>query len=285
MSSSENKQNKRSPLSLIALSLVAAAALGSSAYLYNQQQDLEQLAQRERADKEQALAQQRLAEGKWQETSLRLDAAQLENVSLQANMADLDAKLRATDARAAQLENAAGRNAAQAKELADLRATAQRLRDELAQSKEKELDLRAGIDRAKAEREALALQMGQRDAVVRMVNNAEVDALRGRKGRLTVKARSTKEVVMAFDLPENLATAAHFKVTGPDGKQYTGSDPALSVSHDRSDATASGGKGTGMRSSRVTLRCKPTGKLKAGVYKIDVSSGNDYLQTVYLSLR
>jgi hypothetical protein len=285
MTTPENNPNKRSVPAIIALSLVAVGALGSTAYLLSHQQDLVDQTQHERAEKDQALAEQRLAEGKWHEVALLLDAAQLEKTALQDAITGMERKLLLTDARAVQLERAANRNGKEVKELADLRSTAQRLREELAMAKDKELELRAGLHNANAEREALALQMGQLEAGARMVNNAEVDAVRGKKGKLTVKARNTKEVHMAFDLPEALAGAANYTITAPSGRKTDGASPVLSASHDRSDATASSGQAAGPKSARVNLMFKPSKKMEPGVHKIDVSTGKDYLQTVYLNLR
>ena len=142
-----------------------------------------------------------------------------------------------------------------------------------------------------ADRDALAAKLDQQRTGAWMVNNAQVEALRGKKQKLTVKARNTREMRLAFDLPKDLASLANFRIVSPSGKTYQGNDPAISMSFEAPDgeATASlslimGGPGS-EQPARVHLRFEPKEKLEPGVYTIDVRSGETYLNTVRLSLR
>ncbi len=274
---------------LIALAIISVGSIASASYLYIHNQELAQLAHQEHNGKEQALAEHRITLDELHQSGLLLDGASKDNLQAQASIADLERKLKETDARANDLARTAVRNEKQTKELNDLRTASQQLRDQLAAARATELDLRASVDRANAEREALAHQLEQQGTAARLVNNAELAALKGRKGKLTVKARRTNEVRMAFDLPEAMASGANFKITAPGGKQFSGADPAISMSRDNSDATASmggiGKPGSASRTSRVDLKFKTKEKLEAGIYRIDISSGKNYLQTVFLNLR
>ncbi|HQW07348.1 MAG TPA: hypothetical protein PLV08_15065 [Flavobacteriales bacterium] len=284
----QQNNSDRTSTALIACALITLGALGSATYLYVQYDGLEDAVAQGRLALDNALAEQRTAQTLVLDTRSLLDQAQQKELDDMERIAALEKDLSLNEARAASLEQTIGRNATQSKELAELRSTAQGLRDQLALALELELDLRMAADKAKADRDLLAHQLDEREVGASMVNNAELTALRGKKGKLTVKARRTNEVYMAFDLPGSLASGAHFTMTSPKGKQYSSAEPVVSASRHRSDATASVGlvaKPDAANTSHVDLKFRPTEKMQPGIYRIEVRSGKDYLQTVFLSLR
>lgn len=189
------------------------------------------------------------------------------------------------------LEAAARKSNRLAREVGDLAATKQRLEVQLAAAHTNAQELQEQLGRAVQERDALAADLEQHRDGARMVNNALVDAVRGKNGRLTVVARRAKEIRMAFDLPEGLAKGATFKIISPSGHNYTGTDAAVSMSVDECDDGATASLATVLlassreRASRVHLTFKPEHKLEAGTYRIDVMSDGAYLNTVLLNLR
>ncbi|MBK8531149.1 MAG: hypothetical protein IPL64_04570 [Flavobacteriales bacterium] len=237
----QQNNSDRTSTALIACALITLGALGSATYLYVQYDGLEDAVAQGRLALDNALAEQRTAQTLVLDTRSLLDQAQQKELDDMERIAALEKDLSLNEARAASLEQTIGRNATQSKELAELRSTAQGLRDQLALALELELDLRMAADKAKADRDLLAHQLDEREVGASMVNNAELTALRGKKGKLTVKARRTNEVYMAFDLPGSLASGAHFTMTSPKGKQYSSAEPVVSASRHRSDATASVG--------------------------------------------
>ena len=285
----KNTKSKAKTATIVALALLATGAIGTTAYIHDQQSALEQEVRSALADKDNALAEQQAAMARLTITSDLLSRTEQKNAEAMNSNADLISKLEKAEARASELASIGVRNAKQAKELADLKLTAQQLRDKLKDAQATELDLRTAADRANADREALAHQLDLRDAGARMVNNAQVDALKGKKAKITVKARRANELHMAFDLPEALASGANFTITSPKGTEYTGQDPSVSTSRAMNESTASAtatGKASKAASTaRVDLKFNPKKKLEPGVYRIDVSSGKDYLQTFYLNLR
>ena len=284
----QQNNSDRTSTALIACALITLGALGSATYLYVQYDGLEDAVAQGRLALDNALAEQRTAQTLVLDTRSLLDQAQQKELDDMERIAALEKDLSLNEARAASLEQTIGRNATQSKELAELRSTAQGLRDQLALALELELDLRMAADKAKADRDLLAHQLDEREVGASMVNNAELTALRGTKGKLTVKARRTNEVYMAFDLPGSLASGAHFTMTSPKGKQYSSAEPVVSASRHMSDATASVGlvaKPDAANTSHVDLKFRPTEKMQPGIYRIEVRSGKDYLQTVFLSLR
>ena len=288
MQQQENNQKKSSKPLIATLAIFSLCGVGGTAYLYNQQKSLEEIALVERSAKDQALAEQHATFAKLTESQKNLGTALDEKGATQEQLAAMEGKLRATEDRAAQLERLPRSDGKQAKELTELKLTAQQLRDQLANATAKEQELLAAADRSRADRDALAQQMEKLKAAALMVNNAELTALKGKKGKLTVNARRTNEVRMAFDLPEELAKGANFKVTTPKGQLYTGASPVIASargSEETASMNTSGKPSSEVRSSRVNLSFKPKAKLEPSVYKIDVSSGTDYLRSVYFHLR
>jgi hypothetical protein len=216
----QQNNSDRTSTALIACALITLGALGSATYLYVQYDGLEDAVAQGRLALDNALAEQRTAQTLVLDTRSLLDQAQQKELDDMERIAALEKDLSLNEARAASLEQTIGRNATQSKELAELRSTAQGLRDQLALALELELDLRMAADKAKADRDLLAHQLDEREVGASMVNNAELTALRGKKGKLTVKARRTNEVYMAFDLPGSLASGAHFTMTSPKGNHH-----------------------------------------------------------------
>lgn len=287
--STEEKNTGSKRTTPVVLALIALGALGSTTYLLKHQAELEALVTDERSGRERAQAGQQMMEARLLETGQLLETARQEGVTAKEAIASLESRLQETLDRAGALEREAGRNASAKRELADLRSAAQQLRDELDRTRANENELRASVDRANADRDALAAKLEQRDAAALMVNNAGLDAVKGRKGKLTVVARRTKEVRMAFDLPQAMAGSARYRIIAPNGKEYNGAEPVISKAEFPADATASVGgvarPGAAIRSSRVNLKFQAKEKLKPGAYRVEVLSDRDHLQTLQLNLR
>lgn len=286
METSNNKEQKRT--FGIALATVMVGAIGTTGYLMVQQHELEHKVQVHQREVERVKGEERQLKDLLEAMALQVDEAEQEKETGMARVAELERLMKEAEVRAALLQSAAAGNTKRMEELAEARRVMVDLRSELDRARAKELDLRADIDRVKNEKEALAHRLDQNNAAALMVNNAELEARQGKKGKLTVKARRTNEVHMAFDLPRSLAQGASFIMTSPKGKQYSSAEPVVSASRNPSDATASMGlmaKPDPANASRVDLKFRPKEKLEPGVYRIDVRSGKDHLQTVYLNLR
>jgi len=282
------RTSKSKTVAIIALALLATGAIGTTAYINNQQGTLEQTLRGALADKDKALAEQHAALEKLRVSAELLASSEQKSQEAENRTAELEGKLRTAEERAHALVQNGIRNEKQAKELADLKLTAQQLRDQLNAANESSMDLRASADRANADRDKLKHDLDMKEAGAALVNNSQVDALKGKKAKLTVKARRTNELHMAFDLPEAMAKAANFKITSPKGNEYSGASPSVSTSRAMNEATASAnaaGKPGKASTARVDLKFNPKKKLEPGVYQIEVLTGQDHLQTFFLHLR
>jgi len=176
-------------------------------------------------------------------------------------------------------------------ELAEALEAQERLRRELDGARDGQRSLQDQLNMLRADRDALAARLGQQQQGARMVNNASVEAVRGKRQHLTVRARRTNEIRMAFDLPEEVARTANFKIVSPGGRTFEGGNPALSLtSGDENDGALAArfmlaGESGQDRAKRVHLLFKPEKRLEPGTYRIDICSGETYLNTVMLNLR
>ena len=282
------KKGGNTRLAIAAIAFIGSSALGSIIYLHLQREELQAEVTTERNNAESARSGQQLMQVKLLETTTLLEKERQEGIIVQEALAAMERRLNETLARAESLERGADRSARRNAELAELREAAQQLRDELDHARATEVELRTKADRAVADRDVLAARLEQREAAALMVNNAGLDATKGRKGRLTVVARRTREVRMAFDLPKALANEAHYRITAPDGRVFDGADPLVSKVGGSADATASlsgTGGSAGHGTSRVDLRFRTKERLKPGAYRVEVLSGRDLLQTLQLNLR
>jgi len=282
----------RKRATIIALALLAAGVIGSTIFMVNGGNGKEKAAvEKERLENERLLGDKLQLEKRINDLDGSLLAERSRSSRSDAHITDLERRVEQAQDHARTLEGKARNLDKAKKDLAQAQAERDRLMNQLAGLQSSDHDLRDQLARSKADRDALAALYDQQQQGAQMVNNAEVDALRGKKQRLTVVAKRTSEIRMAFDLPEHMAQQANFKIISPKGKTYEGKDPSIALSIDKPEAepTASvdllAGREPGARASRVNLTFSPKEKLEAGVYRIDVRSGDTYLNTVLLRLR
>lgn len=175
------------------------------------------------------------------------------------------------------------------REVAQLRAVKQDLEAHAAAADMRLAALQQENEQLRGTNNALNEQLALNARGAAMVNNGLLEAVKGGKGRLTVVARRTRDIRMAFDLPEGLSKDVSFKVITPDGKSYEGSDPRISMEVEAHvgepmASTLPLVDGT-ERSARVHFHFKPEERLRPGTYRIDIRSGEQYLGTAQVRLR
>lgn len=122
-------------------------------------------------------------------------------------------------------------------------------------------------------------------------DNFIVQSTKGKKDRLTVNARKTKKLSVGFDVPQNIVTAVSFKVTTPQGKTYTSKDKSGTITSavvDQGDnlyASLSPLTGEFEVTRRIEMVYKPTEKLMAGIYKIEIYNKDAKLGSCQVKLR
>lgn len=286
-----NGDRRKGRIVLIALSGLTLAAVGTTAYLWVTEQDHRSALDERRLHAERLLGEKLQLEKRVAESNGQLSEMRAANSEAELRLQELQHRLDDARQRETTLAARAQRTLAAERKAKEMTEAQGDLLSQLSLARSHTQDLEQRIAELLAERDALAARLGEQQQGAWMVNNAVVEAVRGRKGLLTVKARRTREIRMAFDLPQRLAPDANFRIVTPEGLSYAGADPALSMTLDlpEGDALAAVDLAAGMlpedRATRVHLKFDPQQKLKPGVYRIDVRSGEQYLNTVLLRLR
>lgn len=276
---------------LAGITLLGIAAIASSVYFVGDNSNERTLHEQDRLKHERLLGDNLQLEKLVAALRGDLGRTQNEHSAALQRLADLERRMQEAQARANGLEGKAKGLERTRKELAEANAERDRLAQELEALRANDRNLRDQLAQARSDRDNLAAQMERQQMGAQMVNNAAVDAVRGKRERLTVVARRTREIRMAFDLPQHMAPQASFQIISPKGRKYQGADPALSWSVEKpvheplAAVNLVEGAPAGARASRVHMRFDPKEKLEPGVYRIDVFAGGTYLNTVLLRLR
>ncbi len=285
------RSRMRKRIVLGVLAFLTLSGYMSTVYFKGENQRLTQVADDSRLHSERLLAERLQLEKRIAELHVRGEKYQEELSASEIRVEALRHRMEATVAHSKGLEGAARKGPHLEKEVASLRTMNEQLELKVTTSANSVRDVEDLLYKVTLERDALAAKLEDHQAASRMVNNAEVDGLRGKNGRITVVARRTKEVRIAFDMPENLAQGASFKIIAPDGRDYTGADPSVSRTIDQMEMEPSASielmpiSSPGERASRVHLKFTPAEKLQPGTYRIDVMAGGEYLNTILLNLR
>ena len=274
-----------------ALVVLSVLGLGTATYLTFENNGLSDDLDHNRLRQEKLLAEKLHLEKNIGMLRDRLDKEEQALIASDGQVADLQRRVNEVTERAKDRDQVARRNKDLSGQIAALKQEKDRLEKELNGSLASTQDLQLQLDKLRQEQLAQAQRHDDELAGAQMVNNAEVAAIRGKKDKLTVVARRTREIRMAFDLPQTLAQGASFKVITPDGRSYDGADPAISMTLETEEAEPMASVSLmpellpGNRASRVNLKFSPDKKLVPGTYRVDVLSNGEYLNTVRLKLR
>lgn len=157
------------------------------------------------------------------------------------------------------------------------------------------VDMRTRLDAQLAANTALQNEnTGLHDELDRAARNKAfidaslTEAFRGKKARLTVLARKARKLQVSMVLPTCTAHDARYVLTGPDGEVIQGDAPGMSIIQRPSEGqrtAATNGVGGGGDTEDVKLVYTPRKKLKPGLYKMEVRTGQGTIGTTFLSLR
>lgn len=121
-------------------------------------------------------------------------------------------------------------------------------------------------------------------------NNYRVDATRGKKDKLTIKARSARSLKLGFDVPLEVVESINFRINTPAGKVISSADESVAIEmiEDGTTLLASTeeiGIDIFKVSKRIEMTYLPKEKLKAGIYKIDVYNKDLYMGSCQVRLK
>lgn len=124
-------------------------------------------------------------------------------------------------------------------------------------------------------------------AMFASVDQSQVQAVKGRKERLTVRARRTNKLIADFEVPANMRSIS-FRIVDPKGnalgeKQGTIVYHASAGEQNVVASNAEGAAGPGIQ--KVKMEYTPKQRLQAGVYKVEILNENLYVGSLNVKLR
>ncbi|MBP6698433.1 MAG: hypothetical protein KA175_12495, partial [Flavobacteriales bacterium] len=277
----------RSKLIAMGALLLMLLSFGITLYEHGQHADLGTAMDLQRSQVQRLQHEREKLAGQLSGTAQGLRAAQ-QNAATLTEQRD-QAERKADEAQARMVQGAAEQANA-----AKWRKEAEALRASNAQLQQQVVGSQASIDRLNTENRTLGernaslrTEMEQMAANQARMDNSLAQAFQGKRERLTVLAKRTRKLQVSLDLPTALAKEASYIITRPDGKVVKGDDPSVSVITSKlpGAALASGGKGATPGADQVKLVYIPKERLKPGVYKVNVRSGEQSIGTTYISLR
>ena len=124
-------------------------------------------------------------------------------------------------------------------------------------------------------------------AMLAAVDQSQIQALKGKTEKLTVRARSTRKLSATFEVPSNLKNLS-FRITDAKGNLLTSKEGIItsSVAPSEHSYTASADADIlGTRSQKVEMVYLPKEKLKAGLYTIEIMNENLYVGSLKIKLK
>lgn len=124
-------------------------------------------------------------------------------------------------------------------------------------------------------------------AMFAAVDHSQVQALKGKRDRLTIRAKKTNRLLANFEVPANLKNL-NFRVIDPQGNALTSKDGTIASTAIPSNEsfTASTGSDVEVKTlQKIELVYTPKTKLKAGVYTVEIMNENLYVGSLVLKLR
>lgn len=124
-------------------------------------------------------------------------------------------------------------------------------------------------------------------AMFAAVDQSQIQAVRGKAERLTVKAKRTRKLIATFEVPNNLKNLS-FRILDSKGKALTQKDGTIAsiITPSEGSYTASSDAETsGNRLQRVELSYIAKEKLRTGVYTVEILNDNLYVASLKVKLK
>lgn len=165
----------------------------------------------------------------------------------------------------------------------ELEETIGGLNTTLAKMQREQQDLSNTI--ASLEKRNQFLQQQVNRSIIASLDQPRIETVKGKKERLTVKARKTQKMKVNVDIPADLNDLS-FRVKNPDG-QILGPDDGTIASRITEDTSLTAGESTTNAKpvKRVEMEFSPTRRLAPGTYTVEILNDNKYIGSMQVSLR
>lgn len=124
-------------------------------------------------------------------------------------------------------------------------------------------------------------------ALIASVDQSQVEAVKGRKDRLTIKARRADKLIANFEVPASLKNLS-FRIVDPKGNTLSQKegDFATITKQSGNNFFASAEAGTQEKSLQtVEMKYTPKNRLRSGVYTVEILNDNLYVSSLKIKLR
>lgn len=281
----------------IGVTLLFLLAMGFAIFYFSDGRNLKKDLASEKVKSEKMLSEKLALSKELDKLKNEIDSYKGKNASLDKSLADLKSKLQKKEAEFNRMAaNSSPNYKKQFQELqaikADLDKTLARLNEELSALQSENYNLRTSLAMMEANNEQLAVN--NKNLTRMIVNNLEAEAQK-KNNKLTVNARKTKEIVLAFEVPASMSEQLKFNIVFPDGKQVASNNSKnITYTVNHKDFVFSNAEVVASTqnlfvksddSKQIALSYKADSKLKPGTYQIDIYSENEYLGSCRMKLK
>jgi myosin heavy subunit len=119
------------------------------------------------------------------------------------------------------------------------------------------------------------------------VDQSQIQAVRGKSEKLTVRAKRTRKLIASFEVPASLKNLS-FRISDSKGNvmdQNDGTIASTSVPSEKNLTASSDSEVVGNRLQKVEMVYIPKDKLKTGLYTVEILNENLYVGSLKVKLK
>lgn len=124
-------------------------------------------------------------------------------------------------------------------------------------------------------------------AMFAAVDHSQIQALKGKKEKLTIRARKTNKLIANFEVPANLKNLS-FRIVDSKGNSLTQKDGTMASTispSDKSYMATTDSESISSKLQKVEMVFIPKARLETGVYTVEILNENLYVGTLKVKLK
>lgn len=119
------------------------------------------------------------------------------------------------------------------------------------------------------------------------VDHSQIQAVKGKKEKLTVRARKTNKLIANFEVPANLKNLT-FRIVDSNGNSLSQKDGTIASTispSDESYTATTDSESVGSKLQKVEMVFIPKARLETGVYTVEILNENLYVASLKVKLK
>lgn len=272
----------------LGLSVGLAASILGVFYLNNARKDLQEELSAERVQIQNTIEAKELVNKKLLAAYSDLEDYKLENNIIKNNLSEKEAKINQLNAEAQDARRIKQRNNKLESDVKKLNTEIQKLKQELISAENSHSSNQLALQQkiSKLENELLALQSQLRENTKIVANYFRIEALKGKKDKLTRKAKRTHRLLVSFDASKEMMSAIeggnlYLSISGPGVQKLTAANSekvTIQLGDKRIEIpVVAKTKLQNMKQGRQEILMTTNTKLQPGIYQADVYTENNHL--------